>query len=201
MWQRLPAVLQYLFIPLSTKTYHFLSNHTAVCLTVRYRLKTKFWPMRCKYSCVIPLEVSLKEQDALFLTPSSFLRAGMQTRYLKLEKPSWIPWGEATCRGWDTIMREEIWILNYSKMMSYQFWTALFLTFMWEINFYLLKVIIIFLYFCPSQPANPSYQKNKIQGHILQIKHGCIGTGYGTEQPLLVSLDLWGLSSLGLSVN
>lgn len=175
-----------------------MSNHTAACLTVRYSLITKFWPMRCKHSCVTPLEVSFKEQDTLFLTPSSFLLAGKQTRYLKLEQPSWIPSGEVTCPGWNTIMREEIWILNYSKMLSYQFWTALFLTFMWEINFYLLSHYY-FWYFCPSQPTYPNYQK--IQGHILQIKHGCIGTGYGTGQPLLVSLDLWGPSSLGLSVS
>lgn len=108
MWQRLPALLQYLFIPFSTKMYHFLSNHTAACLTVRYSLITKFWPMRCKHSCVTPLEVSFKEQDTLFLTPSSFLLAGKQTRYLKLEQPSWIPSGEVTCPGWNTIMRRNL---------------------------------------------------------------------------------------------
>lgn len=158
MWQTQPAVPQYLFIPFSTKTYNFLSNHTAACLTFRYSLITKFWPMRCKYSRVTPLESVLKGTG--YPLSHSFL-------------PS---------TGWNTDKIPEAWAAimdtmrgsHMPRMKHYHERRNLNLElfqdavlpvldcslldfYVREINFYLFKSHYYFLSFCPSQPTNLNY--------------------------------------------
>lgn len=140
--------------------------------------------------------MSSKEQDALFLFlfPSTGWNA---------DKIAWTlsshprhREAEATGHGEHSIAREEIWVSGNFKMLPYQFWAALFLTFMWEkyISFsshYYFE--FSHLYSWPVPTTQEGYWKNMIQEHMLQTKPSYMGNGYGTAQPLLVYPDPWGL--------
>lgn len=156
MWQRLQAVLQYLFIPFSIKTYNFLPNHTAACLTVRYSLITKFWPMRCKYSCVTPLG-------------SVFKGTGYPLSHFFLLSTGWN--ADKITEAWAAILdtmrgshmprmkhdheRRNLNLELFQDAVLPVLDCSLLDFYVREINFYLLKVIIIFdLSVLHSQPIS-----------------------------------------------
>ena len=108
---------------------------------------------------------------------------------------------EATCHGWYTITRDEIWVSwkfqDVALSSFYDFYVR-------EINFFFQVIIILsFLSLTANQlqPLQEGYWKNKTQGTMLQTKHVYTGIGYGTGQPLLVYPDLWDPSSLGFPTN
>ena len=181
------------------KTFNFFDWSQGCLLSAWYSCVTKFWPMGCKWNCVPPsLGNVLKGTGCPLPLPLPFYCLECRQDSLKLEQPSQTPRG-GSHRPWIIeyrIAREEIWVFGNFKMLPYQFWAALFLTFMWE------KYISFSSHYCyefshlyswPIPTTQEGYWKNMIQEHMLQTKPSYMGNGYGTGQPLLVYPDPWGL--------